>query len=162
MSKEPATSAAMEPSVLRFVLRHSMREQIALLVMTISAFPFLYLSLDLPKIIINEAIAGADFPQQILGQELEQIPYLLSLCIVFLCLVLLNGGFKYVINVYRGVVGERMLRRLRFQLIDRVMREVPIQADFVGRQLPTNADEHVMVHLKELDDKDEVLLAREK
>ena len=37
-------------------------------------------------------------------------------------LVFINGGFKYFINVYRGAAGERMLRRLRFQLLERVLR----------------------------------------
>jgi len=54
--------------------------------------------------------------------ELEQVPYLLTLCGLFLILVFVNGGFKYFINVYRGAAGERMLRRLRFQLLERVLR----------------------------------------
>ena len=41
---------------------------------------------------------------------------------VFLALVLVNGGFKYFLNVYRGVVGERMLRRLRYDLFVRMLR----------------------------------------
>ena len=66
----------MEPSIFKFVLRYSRKEQIALLLMTAAAFPFLYISLDLPKTIINEAIAGDIFPQQFLGQSLDQIPLL--------------------------------------------------------------------------------------
>jgi hypothetical protein len=112
----------MQPSIFRFVLKYSRREQILLLVFTAMAFPFLYLSLDLPKTIINEAIGGRDFPRVVLGYELEQIPFLLVLCGIFLSLVFINGGFKYFINVYRGVVGERMLRRLRYVLFDRVLR----------------------------------------
>jgi hypothetical protein len=60
----------MQPSIFRFVLKHSRREQILLLVFTAMAFPFLYLSLDLPKTIINEAIGGRDFPRVVLGYEL--------------------------------------------------------------------------------------------
>ena len=112
----------MEARLLRFILRYSRREQILLLVMTLSSFPFLYYSLELPKLIINRAIGGTDFPKELFGFELEQIPFLLALCGIFLALVLLNGGFKYVINVYRGVVGERMLRRLRYQLYRQVLR----------------------------------------
>ena len=41
---------------------------------------------------------------------------------MFLLLVLINGAFKYVINVYKGMVGERMLRRLRYELYSRVLR----------------------------------------
>ena len=117
----------MESTIFRFVLRYSRREQIQLLLLTLSAFPFLYVSLDLPKTIINQAIAGKDFPKEFLGQSLEQIPYLMLLCMAFLVLVFVNGGFKYVINVYRGVVGERMLRRLRYQLFERVLRFPPPQ-----------------------------------
>ncbi len=112
----------MESSIFRFVLKHSRREQILLLSFTMLAFPFIYMSLELPKTIINQAIGGRDFPQRVFGYELEQIPFLLLLCGIFLALVFVNGGFKYFVNVYRGVVGERMLRRLRYLLFGRVLR----------------------------------------
>jgi ABC-type multidrug transport system fused ATPase/permease subunit len=112
----------MEPTIFRFILKHSRREQVYLLIFTALAFPFLYMTLDLPKTIINEAIGGQDFPRVVFGYEFEQIPFLLLLCGAFLSLVLINGGFKYFINVYRGVVGERMLRRLRYQLFARILR----------------------------------------
>ena len=112
----------MEPTIYKFVFRHSMRQQVALLVMTIAAFPFLYLSLDLPKKIVNEAIGGSTFPREVFGRDFEQVEYLVLLCLTFLALVLVNGAFKYVLNVYRGLVGERMLRRLRYDLFDRTLR----------------------------------------
>lgn len=43
-------------------------------------------------------------------------------------------------------------------LIDRGHRELPIRADFVGKNVPTSVGEQVKVLLKEIDDKDEVLL----
>ncbi len=116
----------MDRTIYRFIFRHSMRQQIQLLVLTLTSFPFLYFSLDLPKTIINEAIDGSDFPRTIFGYTLGQVDYLLVLCTGFLLLVLVNGAFKYVINVYRGVVGERMLRRLRYALFGRVLR-FPLQ-----------------------------------
>ncbi|WP_420402871.1 ABC transporter transmembrane domain-containing protein [Nisaea sp.] len=112
----------MEPTIFRFIFRYSKKEQIFLLVLTGLSFPFLYYSLDLPKTIINEAIGGEDFPQEILGYQFDQIPYLLLLSGIFLALVCVNGGFKYYINVYRGQLGERMLRRLRYDLYARVLR----------------------------------------
>ncbi len=45
-------------------------------------------------------------------------------------------------------------------LVDRGHREVPIRADYVGKNVPTSHDEQVEVHLKETDDKDEVMLFR--
>ena len=112
----------MESTIFKFVFRYSKKQQLILLILTFISFPFLYLSYDLPKIIVNDAIGGTEFPQNLLGFELTQIPYLLTLCFVFLGLVLINGGFKYALNVYRGVVGERMLRRLRYLLFQRMLR----------------------------------------
>ncbi len=112
----------MSPNVFSYIFRYSKKEQIILLVVTALSFPFLYLSLDLPKTIINKAIGGTEFPMDFMGMEVEQISYLLILCGFFLLLVFINGGFKYYVNVFRGVVGERMLRRLRYTLIARVMR----------------------------------------
>jgi pyrimidine operon attenuation protein/uracil phosphoribosyltransferase len=44
-------------------------------------------------------------------------------------------------------------------LIDRGHREFPIKADYVGKNVPTSENEQVEVHLEELDEADEVLLA---
>jgi pyrimidine operon attenuation protein/uracil phosphoribosyltransferase len=44
-------------------------------------------------------------------------------------------------------------------LIDRGHRELPIRADFVGKDLPSSLWEAVSVHLKENDQKDEVVIA---
>ena len=43
-------------------------------------------------------------------------------------------------------------------LIDRGHRELPIRADYVGKVLPTSRREIVQVHLREVDDADEVLI----
>jgi pyrimidine operon attenuation protein / uracil phosphoribosyltransferase len=41
-------------------------------------------------------------------------------------------------------------------LVDRGHRELPIKADYVGKNLPTSATENVQVHLTEIDGRDEV------
>ena len=43
-------------------------------------------------------------------------------------------------------------------LVDRGHRELPIRADFVGKNIPTRRDENVRVALAELDGEDAVLL----
>ena len=43
-------------------------------------------------------------------------------------------------------------------LIDRGHRELPIRADYVGKNLPTAANESVQVRLRERDGRDEVVL----
>ncbi|MCP4644221.1 MAG: bifunctional pyr operon transcriptional regulator/uracil phosphoribosyltransferase PyrR [bacterium] len=45
-------------------------------------------------------------------------------------------------------------------LVDRGLRELPIQADYLGWSLATGADDHVSVRLKEADGEDAVLLER--
>ena len=112
----------MEKTLFGFIWRYSKRDQIILLVLTAISFPFLYLSLDLPKTIINKAIGGKDVPEEIFGMTVDQIDYLLILSGAFLALVFVNGGFKFYVNVFRGQLGERMLRRLRYSLLARVLR----------------------------------------
>jgi pyrimidine operon attenuation protein / uracil phosphoribosyltransferase len=43
-------------------------------------------------------------------------------------------------------------------LVDRGHRELPIKADFVGKNVPTSRTQQVRVHLAEIDGTDEVLL----
>jgi putative ABC transport system ATP-binding protein len=125
-AKSPETQAkdpsALEPTIYRFILRHSLASQILLLLFTLVSFPFLYYSLVLPKTIMDGAIkSGKHFPQHILGFEFDQIAYLMLLCAAFLALVLINGAFKYYINTFKGRLGERMLRRFRYQLYQRML-----------------------------------------
>lgn len=44
-------------------------------------------------------------------------------------------------------------------LVDRGHRELPIRADFVGKNLPTSRTERVHVHLSEIDDTDAVIIS---
>lgn len=45
-------------------------------------------------------------------------------------------------------------------LIDRGHRELPIKADYVGKNVPTHRDEEVILRLKEKDGKDEVVVVK--
>ena len=116
--------AALERSIYRYILRYSGRQQLLITVLSVASFPFLYAFYDLPKRIVNEAIQGkkVSFPVDFLGFELGQTHYLFALCVLFLLLVLVNQAFKYIINVFKGLTGERMLRRLRYELYARVLR----------------------------------------
>src|SRR5215469_7925616 len=70
----------LDPTIYGYILHHSTREQVYLVVVTLLSFPFLYYSLDLPKVIVNRAISGKEFPQNFMELEFDQIPYLLVLC----------------------------------------------------------------------------------
>ena len=48
----------MDRNIFRYVLRYSARAQVITLIMTVASFPFLYATLELPKIIINDALAS--------------------------------------------------------------------------------------------------------
>jgi pyrimidine operon attenuation protein/uracil phosphoribosyltransferase len=43
-------------------------------------------------------------------------------------------------------------------LVDRGHRQLPIRAEFVGKNIPTSAQESIRVHVKEIDGEDTVLL----
>ena len=43
-------------------------------------------------------------------------------------------------------------------LVDRGHRELPIRADYIGKNVPTSLIENIVVHLTEADGKDEVLI----
>lgn len=132
-----------------YIWKNSRREQIAILALVLLSFPFYYVSLDIPKTIVNEAIQGHAFkhgrehallfhtvvglPQWLGGWsvtvfpgiEFSRLPYLLALSFAFLGLTLVNGAFKYVINMQKGKLGERVLQRLRFDLFSLLLRFSP-------------------------------------
>ena len=89
---------------------------------TLSLFPLLYLTLELPKRIINDAIGSGSSTIVALGIEFSQISYLMLLCGGFLLAVMAHGLMKMRINTMKGVLAERLLRRFRYTLIARVLR----------------------------------------
>ncbi len=112
----------MQKSLFAFIWQHSKRDQLVLLFITVATFPVLFLSLELPKRIINDAIGGDGSEVVILGLTLTQLQFLMVLCCGFLLSVLVNGLIKMRINTMKGVLAERLLRRFRFELLSRVMR----------------------------------------
>jgi len=115
----------MEKSINQFIWKYSSRQQLVLAAITLAYFPTLYGMLELPKIIINQAIEN---PRQhlISGMEISPIQFLVMLSLLFLFLYTINGLIKLVINIKKGVLGERMIRRLRYSLIEQTLR-FPIQ-----------------------------------
>lgn len=136
----------METNLLRYIWIHSRPDQLWMLAVILVSMPFYYLSLELPKQIVNGPIQGQGFenpddtasflttyvplPRWLIGEpiqlfsgfEMDRVSYLLALSVSFLVLVGVNGWFKRYINTYKGRMGERLMRRLRFDLFDRVLR----------------------------------------
>ena len=141
-----AQNQPLDKNLLRYVWRHTRPEQIWILTIILASMPTYFMVLDLPVRIINEPIQGVGFdevgatlqfldikfglPEFLGGGEvvlfegfaLTRWPYLIALSCLFLTLVCVNGLFKFYINTYKGRLGERMLRRMRYQLTDRVLR----------------------------------------
>jgi len=112
----------MDRSLFSFIWKHSKREQIMLLAVTLITFPFLFATLELPKRIINDAIGASDPVIPLAGYDLSQIQFLTALCLGYLGAVLVHGLLKMRLNTMKGVTAERLLRRFRFKLIARMMR----------------------------------------
>ncbi|MFM9975514.1 MAG: ABC transporter transmembrane domain-containing protein, partial [Beijerinckiaceae bacterium] len=112
------------------------------------SLPFYFASLDIPKQIINDALQGKAFAPEATearffaftlplpmalggplvisnGYMLNQLNLLWALSGIFLVLVIINGAFKYTINVMKGILGERLLRRLRYVLLELYLRLRP-------------------------------------
>lgn len=134
---------ALEPNIFRYIWMHTRREQIMImLAIAVSMVPY-YLALDLPKQIVNGPLQGMGFTRHDMTQpfmnlsldlpfvgrihltdgiQLKRVPLLMALSLTFLALVVVNGLFKFYINVQKGRMGERLLRRTRYELVDRILR----------------------------------------
>ncbi|WP_227271573.1 cyclic nucleotide-binding domain-containing protein [Roseobacter weihaiensis] len=112
----------IEKTLFQFIWKYSKRDQFILLAVTTTLFPFLFLTLELPKRIINDAIGAQSTVVEFAGLTLSQVQFLAVLCGAFLLSVLVFGLLKMRINTMKGVLSERLLRRLRYGLIARMLR----------------------------------------
>ncbi len=112
----------IERTLFGFIWRHSKRDQVILLLVTLTLFPLQYLTLELPKRIINDAIGAQSSTIDVFGYQIDQITFLMALCFGFLGAVAAHGLMKMRINTMKGVLSERMLRRFRYLLISRILR----------------------------------------
>jgi putative ABC transport system ATP-binding protein len=138
----------MHRSLFSYIWRYSKPEQVVILMLVVLAQVFYFLSLSVPKSIVNNGITGLAFKDKptikILaldfslpgwlggahlrlfeGFTVDQLSYLVVMSLVFLVAVVINGQFKKSINTQKGRMGERMLRRLRYELYDRILRFPP-------------------------------------
>lgn len=135
----------MQRNLFTYIWRHSRPEQVVILGLVVLAQIFYFLSLTVPKDIVNNGIQGNAFkhsktipflvweldlsailPGKVLrifdGFQVDQLGYLVVMSFVFLAAVVINGQFKKTINTQKGRMGERMLRRMRYELYDRILR----------------------------------------
>jgi ABC-type multidrug transport system fused ATPase/permease subunit len=101
----------MDRNLHRYIIKRSLRPQLILIAISfILGLGLNPVMLDLQKRIINQAIGQRNFEA------------LLWLCGFFLGAVILNGAFKYVKQNLEGYISETMLRDLRGELYNRILR----------------------------------------
>ncbi|WP_421995657.1 ABC transporter transmembrane domain-containing protein [Reyranella sp.] len=138
----------MQRNLFTYIWRHSRPEQLMILGLVVLAQIFYFMSLTVPKSIVNNGIQGNAFkdsktipflvwefdlsailPGKVIrifdGFQVDQLSYLVVMSFVFLGAVVVNGQFKKTINTQKGRMGERMLRRMRYELYDRILRFPP-------------------------------------
>lgn len=137
----------MNRSLFKYIWQNSWHDQAMILGIVLISKPFYFISLLIPKQIVNDGIRGEIFknlnsntapfmhltmgpyhwlgvPKVTLfeGIQLDQLHYLFALCFSYLFFVIATGWLKQRVQTSKGRLGERMLRRLRYQLFDRVLR----------------------------------------
>ncbi|WP_347347791.1 bifunctional pyr operon transcriptional regulator/uracil phosphoribosyltransferase PyrR [Nigerium sp.] len=89
-----------------------------------------------------------------------QIPGRIDDRVVVLVDDVLNSG-RTVVSSLEAIKDIGRPRAVRLAvLVDRGHRELPVQADHVGKDLPTSSDERVTVRLAEIDGEDAVTITR--
>ncbi|HKM73749.1 MAG TPA: hypothetical protein VJX94_27425 [Stellaceae bacterium] len=96
-----AAADELPGSVFRYALATSGLHQLLLLALTVSVFLLEVVPLELQRRIVDNLVKDHPYNRVIV------------LCAVYAGVVLVQGGTKLVLNVYRGWVGERATRDLR-------------------------------------------------
>lgn len=117
-------SEAHATGIFRYVFKHTRRSQFLLLATALMALPLLYAGLELPKLIINNAISSGHFPVEFIAVTLSQTDYLFMLSSLYLLVILINGSLKFAINVHKGRTAESLLRRLRLTIYRHWRRDI--------------------------------------
>lgn len=105
-ARQLGTAAANElpGSVFGYVLATSGLHQLLLLALTVSVFLLEVVPLELQRRIVDNLVKDRPYGRVVI------------LCAVYAGAVLVQGGTKLVLNVYRGWVGERATRDLRHRI----------------------------------------------
>src|SRR4030095_16799436 len=96
----------MPPTLYAYIWRNSRRGQIILCVLTASVSFLTAVPLELQRRIVDDALPA------------RSLTLLLGLAAAYLGVLLVQGGLKYALNVYRGRLVEEITRRLRLTIFD--------------------------------------------
>lgn len=104
MAAASSDQRSTEPSgesLVGYIWRLTGRQQIGLILLTALLFPLTMAPLELQRRIVNDAIGGGD------------LRWLLVLGAAYLAVVVLQGGLKYALRIWRGRLSEQAIRRMR-------------------------------------------------
>ncbi|HZF32181.1 MAG TPA: ABC transporter ATP-binding protein [Candidatus Angelobacter sp.] len=96
----------MPPALYAYIWQNSRRGQIILCVLTVAVSFLTAVPLELQRRIVSDALPAG------------RLPLLLLLSAVYLGVLLVQGGLKYGLNVYRGRLVEEITRELRLTIFD--------------------------------------------
>jgi ABC-type bacteriocin/lantibiotic exporter with double-glycine peptidase domain len=99
-SDERSTEPSGE-SLVGYIWRLTGRQQTGLILLTALLFPLTMAPLELQRRIVNDAIGGSD------------LRWLFMLGGAYLAVVVLQGGLKYALRIWRGRLSEQVIRRMR-------------------------------------------------
>jgi len=94
-------AAALPRNVFAYVLRTGAEHQLLLVLLTVSVFLLEVVPLELQRRIVNDLVKHRPYS------------WVIGLCAIYAATVLVQGGSKLGLNIYRGWVGERAKRDLR-------------------------------------------------
>jgi ABC-type multidrug transport system fused ATPase/permease subunit len=97
----PDGAAEMPGNIFRYVLATSGWHQLVIVLLTVGVFLLEVVPLELQRRIVDDLVKHRDYWLVIL------------LCAIYAGVVLVQGGVKLVLNIYRSWVGERATRDLR-------------------------------------------------
>lgn len=125
---EPQTVRGLDASLFKTVLQYTRKQQVLMILLSLVAMPILYVTLELPKQIVNNALNAERFPLEFFGYGFDQVTLLMVLSGLYLMAISLNGLNKYVLNVFKGYVAERFLRRFRLVIYRQWRGDVEAQS----------------------------------
>jgi hypothetical protein len=88
----------------RYIWKVSGKHQVFLSLLAVALFLVQLVPLELQRRIINDATHRAEYS------------VIATLCLIYLLVVLVQGGLKYGLNMYRGSVSEAANQRLRLEV----------------------------------------------
>lgn len=107
----------------RFCIRYTVGLQAKLVVISVCTIPLSYVTLLVPKYIVNGVLVDQGKTGMFPWWSLGAVQYLLLLCLLYLIAISLNNACKYIAKIIAGRINERIVRRIRLAVVRKRRRE---------------------------------------